>query len=193
MATVLDDEFGAFGEGGAGVAVDLSGFREGAESIDVCDAAGGFFQFGEVDDDLLAELEEQFVFELLRALLGTEYFVFHLFERRSDVALSVRHGLFARVVVGNFGELRGGDFDEISEDVVELDFQGIDSRAFAFVFLETGDPIFSAACCGAEFIELWRITVADDVAFLDVGRWFVGEGGFEEGGEFGKRMKMIDD
>jgi hypothetical protein len=82
--------------------------------------------------------------------------------------------LFPCVIVGNFGELGSGDFDEISKDVVELDFQGIDPRSLAFIFLKSGDPIFSAAGCGAEFIELRIITVADDVAVFYICWGFVG-------------------
>jgi hypothetical protein len=82
--------------------------------------------------------------------------------------------LFPCVIVGNFSELGSGNFYEISKDVVELDFQGIDPRSFAFIFLKSSDPIFSAAGCGAEFIELGIITVSDDVAVFNICWRFVG-------------------
>ena len=128
--------------------------------------------------DLLAEAEEEFVFELLGAFLGAEHFVLHFLERGGDVALGVRHGLLAGVVVGDFGKLAGGDLDEVAEDVVELDFQGVDAGAFPLVFLEAGDPVLSAAGGGAEFVELRGVAVADDVAILHICRGFVGESGF---------------
>lgn len=153
VAAVYDDEFGAVGEGGAGVAVELGGLGEGAEGVDLGDGGGGFFELGEVGDDLLAEVEEEFVFELFGAFFGAEDFVFHFFERGGDVALGVGHGLFAGVVFGDFFEVGFGDFDEVAEDVVEFDFEGVDAGAFALVFLEAGDPVFSGTGGGAEVVE----------------------------------------
>ena len=77
----------------------------------------------EVGDDLRAELGEEFGFELFGTFFGTQHFVFHFLERGGDVTLGVGHGLFARVVVRDFGKMAGGDFDEITEDVVEFDLQ----------------------------------------------------------------------
>ena len=66
-----------------------------------------------------------------------------------------------------------GDFDEVAEDVVEFDFEGVDAGAFAFVLLEAGDPVFAAAGGGAEFVEFLGMAVLDDVAVFDVCRGFV--------------------
>ena len=62
--------------------------------------------------------------------------------------------------------MAGGDFDEVAEDVVEFDFEGVDAGAFAFVFLEGGDPVFSVAGGGAEFVEVFGVAVGDDAAVL---------------------------
>ena len=70
-------------------------------------ASAVVLEFGEVGDDVLAEFEEEFVFECFGAVFGAEDLVFHLFELGGDVALGVGHGLLAGVVVGDFGE-RGG-------------------------------------------------------------------------------------
>ena len=72
--------------------------------------------------DVAAELEKKFVFELLGAFLGAEYLAFHFLERRCDVALGIGEGLLAGVVIGHLGELGTSDLDEVTEDVVELDF-----------------------------------------------------------------------
>ena len=64
---------------------------------------------------------EEFGFELFGTFFGTQHLVFHLLERGGDVALGVGHGLLAGVVIWDFGELAGGDFDEVTEDVVEFD------------------------------------------------------------------------
>ena len=137
-------------------------------------------------DDLGAELGEEFGFELFGAFFGTEHLVFHLLERGGDVALGVGHGLLARVVVRDLGEMGGGDLDEVAEDVVEFDLQRVDAGALAFVLLEAGDPVLAAAGGVAEFVELGRPAVADDAAVAEVGGRFVGEGGGEHFREFGE-------
>ncbi len=42
MASIFDDEFGAVGEGGAGMAVELGGLGEGGEGVDFRDGGGSF-------------------------------------------------------------------------------------------------------------------------------------------------------
>ena len=70
----------------------------------------------------------------------------------------------------------------LGKDVVELDFQRVDAGAFAFVFLEAGDPVLAAARGVAEFVEFGGPSVADDAAVAEVGRGFVGEGAGQEVG-----------
>ena len=56
----------------ADMAVKLRRFRETAEDIDLRNRGGGLLERAESRADLLAELEEEFGFELLGAFLGTE-------------------------------------------------------------------------------------------------------------------------
>lgn len=122
VAAVDDFEAAGVFEDGAGVAVFLGGGGEAGEGIEVGDGGGGALEGIEVLGDVGAELEEEFVFELAGAFFGAEDFVFHFLEGGGDVALAVGHGLFAGVVVGDFGEVGVGDLDEVAENVVEFDF-----------------------------------------------------------------------
>ena len=86
--------------------------------------------------------------------------------------------MLAGVVIGDFGKLAGGDLNEVAEDVVEFNLERVDAGALALVFLEAGDPILTTARCGAEFVKLGGVAVADDVAVFDVGGGLVAESGF---------------
>ena len=186
VAAVDDVEVAGFVEGGAGVLVALRGFGEAEEDVEGGEGVGGLLEGVEFCADRLAEFDELLVFELFGSFLGAEDLVFDFLEAGRDIALGVGHGLLALVVVGDLGEVGFCDFDEVAEDVVELDLEGIDAGALAFGGLEVGDPAFAVARGGAEFVEFGGVAVADDAAVLGGGGWFVGEGGGEEGDEGGE-------
>ena len=193
MAAVGDEEALRVVEDRAAVAVEPRGFGERAEHIESATAAAVSWSAARWVTTWLAELEETSCFELLGALVGAEDLVLHLLELRGDEALAVGHGLLARVVVGDVGEVRLGDLDEVAEDGVELDLQRLDAGALAFVFLEAGRSSPCRRGRRAEFVELGRLAVADDAAVAEVGGRLVGEGAFEEFGEVGEVVETIDD
>ena len=187
MAGVGEMEGAVGGEVGAGVLVKLCGLGEGEKDVEGGEGFGRFLQGGEVVADLFAEVDEEVVFEGFGALVRAEDFLLHLLEGGGDVALGVGHGLLALVVVGDFVDFGFGDFEEVAEDVVELDFEGVDAGAFALGFLQFGEPVFSFARGGAEVVEFGGVAVADEVSVFGGSGWFVAKGvgeEFGEGGEF---------
>ena len=80
---------------------------------------------------LLAHALEKFVLQLHAALLGAEDFAFHVFQLGRDVALAVRNGLLANVMLRNLVEIRLGDFDVITEDGIEPHLKRRDAGARA--------------------------------------------------------------
>ena len=190
MARVGEVEAAVGGEMGAGVLVELRGLGEGEEDVEGGEGVGGFLEGGEVFADLLAEVDEEVVFEGFGALVGAEDFLLHLLEGGGDVALGIGHRLLALVVVGDFVDFGFGDFEEVAEDVVEFDFEGFDAGAFAFGFLQFGEPVFSFAGGGAEFVQFGGVAIADEVSVFGGSGWFVVEGVSEEFGEGGEFLDL---
>ena len=132
----------------------MRGLGERTQDIERSNGGSRLLECVEVGADVAAELEKQFVFELLGALLGAEHLTFHFLERGGDVALGIGESLLTGVVIRHLGQLGAGDLDEVTEDVIEFDFQRVDARACALRFLESSDEAFAIARDAAKFIEL---------------------------------------
>ena len=79
----------------AAVAEKARGFRERAEHVERGDGGGGLLERREIAQDLVAELDEKFVFERLAALIRAEDFAFDLLQLGRDETLARRDGLLA--------------------------------------------------------------------------------------------------
>ena len=123
------------GEMGAGVLMELCSLGKREMDIDCGKGVGSFLQGSEVFADLLAKVNKEVVFERFGPLVGAENLLLHLFESGGDVALGIGHRLLADIIVGHFVQLGAGDFEEVTEDVVELNLESFDASAFAFGFL----------------------------------------------------------
>ena len=193
VATVDDVQMAGFIENRTGVLVELGGLGQAEEDVEGGEGVGGLLEAVEMRGDRFAQFEKFLEFEFPGTFVGPEDLVLNLFQARRDEALGIRHGLLALVVVGDQRELRLGDFDEVSEDVVELDLERIDAGAFSFRLLELGDPFLAVARGVAERVEFGGEAVADDASVLGVGGGFVGEGAGEEIDEFGEFPDLVED
>jgi hypothetical protein len=182
------DEGAAGGHGGADVAAGEGAFGEGGEHVEFGDGGGGLLEDGGVGDDVFAQREEQLVFERDGLVLGAEDLVLAFLELGGDEALAVDDGLLADVVVGDLGEVGFGDFDEVAEDLVEADLEGLDAGALDFAGLELGDPLLAVVGGGAQFVELGVEALADDAAFLDGHGRLVDERAVDAGDEVVLRL-----
>ena len=189
MAAIADEEMAGVADFGAGVVEVARDFCEGGEHVELREGGGGLLDGGEAADDFLAHAEEEFVFQLHRALFRAEDFAFHRLQLGRDEAFAVGDGLLADVVGGDFGEVGLRHFDEVAEDGGEPNFQRRDAGALDFLLFELGNPILAAARRGAEFVEIGVETVADEATFLQGERGFVHDTAgnqLDERGEFGE-------
>ena len=68
-----------------------------------------------------------------------------------------------------------GDLDVIAEDGVEAYLEALDPGALLFGGFEIGEPGFVAAGERAHAVEFGVVAGADEIAFLQIGRKFVGQ------------------
>ena len=91
------------------------------------------------------------------------------------------------VVVGGLVGFGLGDLNEVAEDVVEFDFQGVDAGAFPLGLLHFGNPLLATSGGISEFVEGFRVAVSDDATVAKLCRRFLDQGileGFDQGREF---------
>ncbi len=86
-----------------------------------------------------------------------------------------------------------GDLDEVAEDVVELDLEGVDPGALALGFLELRDPLLAIAGGGAEVVELGAETVADEAAVLGGDGRFVDQGPLKQIDQSRELVELFED
>ena len=103
--------------------------------------------------EAFAQFAEQLRLDLGDAGLGIEHLRFPLLELRSDEPLRVREGLFALVSFGNAGEVRSGDFDVVTEHLVEPDLQAVDTGALPLFGLQSGDPVDGPVAHFPQFVQ----------------------------------------
>ncbi len=151
---------------------------ERGEHIQLRQDGGSRLQAGGLDGDAFAQSGKELQLQRNRLLLGPQDFVLVLLEGRRDVAFLVFERLLADVVGRNFLRLGGGDFEVITEDAVEPDFQIGDACAGDLIGLILGDPFLAAAGQPAEFVELDVIPALKDAPFRRGEREFIGEGLF---------------
>src|SRR6266498_1905315 len=147
-------------------------------------------------ESLLANALKEFVFEFHAPLFGAENFALHFLQFGSDETLAIGDGLLADILRRNFVEVSFCDFDVVTEDRIETDFERLDASARDLVLLKFRDPIFASAHGGAQFVERGIEAVVYDAAFFDCERWFVQDSAFKDVDEFGKlselRFKFLD-
>src|SRR5438067_8813597 len=67
----------------------------------------------------------------------------------------------------NLVEVRFGDFDVITENRIEADFERGNSGALNFILLQFGNPIFATASGTAELIEASVKSIPNQAAFFE--------------------------
>lgn len=172
MATLRDMEDIGIRDLRAAVVVKASGFSKGTENIKDRKSVRGFLQAGEFRKDGGAKFRKNFDLAGAGTFLGAEDLSFDFFEFGCDEALAAHGGLFANIVIGNRAQIGFCDFDEVAEDRGEADFERFDAGAFDFLFLESGDPVFSFMGSGAEFIEGRIEAGLNETPFADCGEEF---------------------
>ena len=75
--------------------------------------------------------------------MNDQRFVFFEFER--DVSLRRQKRLLARIIGRNEMQIRLGDFDIITENLIKTDAQGFNARSFAFAFFHLRQKSFAVA------------------------------------------------
>ena len=97
---------------------------------------------------------EDLLFPVEYAVVRPERLLLVVLQRGCDVALAVRDGLLAVVVVRDRMEIRRRHFDVVAEDPVEPDLQGGDAGSLPLGGLHRRDPAAGVAADGAQLVEI---------------------------------------
>ena len=82
VTTFVDAEFAAFGEYGAGVAIEDCDFSQGGGEIEIGDGDGGLADAASVGGDEVADLVEDLFFKRQNTIFRGEYFAFQFLQFR---------------------------------------------------------------------------------------------------------------
>src|ERR1043166_4510707 len=108
-------------------------------------------------------------------LLGAEHLGLVFLELGRHVALGARERLAALVVARHALTMRVGDFDVITEDLVESDLERADAGALPLARLQAGDVLLAAVARVLQLVQLAVEPGADRVAVLETRGWAVDE------------------
>ena len=150
------------------------------EEVDFCEGLSGFAEWGGLCENFFYEITEERFFVGDGAFFGVKDFLFFFLKVVGVEAFGVGGSLFTGVVKGDEIEVGFGDFDEVTEGVVEFYFEVFDAGFLTFGFFEIGDPRFVVAHEGAHVIEVGVVSVLDVSAVFEFGREVFFKGGGEE-------------
>ena len=151
----------------ANVAAQPRDLGETGQHVELRQRRGDFLNLPQRLEHLLAHALEQFVLELLAALLRAENFALHLLEFRRDESLRISQGLLACVVLRHFVEVRFGYFDEIAKHRIEPHLERGDAGFFRLPFLELCYPILALRRAATELVKRRVEAFANDAAVLE--------------------------
>ena len=117
---------------------------------------------------------EQLLFEREDFVLGVQNFALVVFQLRRGEALGVDQSLLALIVGGGQVLVGLGDFDVVTEDVVEADLQRLDAGAGAFASLDLRDDLAAIAAEIAQLVEIGVEARADGAAVRQVDGRLIG-------------------
>ena len=81
----------------------------------------------------------------MNLVLGIQHLALIILELRRGEAFGVDKCLLALVIRGRQAQISLGDFDVVSENVVESNLQRLDARALPFARFDLGDELFAIA------------------------------------------------
>ncbi len=102
--------------------------------------------------------------------------VFSICLSSGNQAFRIHQRLLALVIRGRFIVMALRYFNVIAEDVIEADFQGINSRALALLLLQPCQPLLPVAGSQTQFIQTGMVPFPDDASLLDGHGRFIHQG-----------------
>ena len=141
--------------------------RQGGQDVDVGDGVGRAQQRPGVGSHAVPDIAKKRVFKLGDALFGPQDRRFALFHRFSNEPLCTDQRLLADVVSGHPVQIGLADFDVVSKDFIEADFQGFDPGAGPFIGFQAGDPGLAVSGGMPERVQFRAVAIANHAALLD--------------------------
>ena len=148
------------------IVVVMGGAGQAVQAVDAGNGPGGLLHFPDMALYVPAELAEKLVFQLQHPFLRRQHLDFKLLQRRRDVPFGVDQRLLAHIVIGNRLRIGVGNFEVIAE-YLRIAYFHLDACLFFFLLFQLLQIGLAVSGNRADFIELGRITVADDAAVAD--------------------------
>ena len=113
---------------------------------------------------LIAQPQKQCVFQILGLFIGRQDFFLVFLQFRRNIPLGVFDRLLANILGRNFLAVGIGDFDVVTEYLIEPDFQVWNAAALRLLGLIAGNPLLAAVGQFAQRIQVGVEAVADESA-----------------------------
>ena len=145
---------------------------EGGQHVQLSDALRGPLDPLDLCRDRLPHLAVEARLQLADPQVRIDDLLFPLLQLRRHEALGAGEGLLALVVLGDPIQVRTGDLQVVSEDLVVADLQGPDARSPPFPLLQRSDPFHGPRPQASQLVQLGRIPGSDDAPIGQGGRRF---------------------
>ena len=183
MAALDNDHLTVVGEFRATVVAVGGQLREASQDVEFGQGSRRLADAPCLGRDPAADLDKEFAFKRLAALVGVENLRFELLQLRRREPLGVHERLLALVIGGNERKVRLRDLEVIAENVVEAHFERGDAGARALAGFDPGDQLLRRTAERAQLVERGVKALANQIAFAERrGRGRM-DGGFEQAGE----------
>ena len=139
---------------------------------------------------LVAKLQEQLVFQVLRLFVGREDFFFVFLQLRRDVTLGVLDRLLADEVVGHLFAMGVGHLQVVAKHLVVADLEVGDAALLGDLRLVAGDPLLAAAGQFPQGVEIGMVAVADKAAFAGQERAVVNQRRLQRAPQLGAKVDL---
>ena len=141
--------------------------------------------------DAGTDFHEELALDLDNAFVGREYFVFVFFSFRRREALGVDQSLFALVIRRREMHVGLRNFDVVTKNLVEANFQGTDTGAFAFALFHASDDLFAVLAEVTKFVEFGMEARTDHAGIGSESWWLIGDSAFEGFTNVSELVKFI--
>jgi len=190
MAAADDQEFSRGIEFWACVSTIGRKFCKASEDVKLGDGGCGAAEAGSFGGDAGADVDVELALDFKNAFIGGEDFAFVVFKLAAGESLGVDKSLLAFVIGRSELEIGFRNFDVVAKDVIEADFERVDSGAFTLAFFHGGNDLLAVLAEVSEFVKFSVIAGADHAGVGGESGRIVGNGAIEEFADVGELINF---